>query len=115
MADKKLDYHAPCANDEKDEIEGLNEKLLQLLSAQKLSSPATNQLSHNSQLEDRSYKLESNASVSSLSSTHCRYDCSIVYHDNPIRISAAQTYLPPIGVFWDIENCQVSVLIFCFV
>ncbi|XP_020292238.1 meiosis arrest female protein 1 isoform X2 [Pseudomyrmex gracilis] len=108
MADKKSDYHAPCANDEKDEIEGLNEKLLQLLYAQKLSSLATNQLSHNIQLENnRSYKLESNASGSSLSSTHCRHDCSVVYHDNPIRMSAKQSYLPPIGVFWDIENCQV--------
>lgn len=115
MADKEsLNYRTPCT-DVNDEIEGLNERLLQLLSAQKVSSPdatAKNQSLCNSRLgNNSSSKVELEASASPLFS-HCRYDCSFMHHDSPVNMPSVPNYLPPIGVFWDIENCQVSSQIF---
>ncbi|XP_011141552.1 meiosis regulator and mRNA stability factor 1 isoform X1 [Harpegnathos saltator] len=111
MADKEsLNYRTPCT-DINDEIEGLNERLLQLLSAQKVSSPdATANKSQslcNSRLGNNSgSKVELESSASPLFS-HYRYDCSFMHHDSPVNMPTVPNYLPPIGVFWDIENCQV--------
>lgn len=113
MAGKKsLEYRTSCADDN-DEIEGLNEKLLQLLSEQKiLSQVPKNQSLCDDRLKNNSNsKIEFNASCSSLFN-HCRHECSLLRHDSPVNISTVSIHLPPIGVFWDIENCQVSLLIF---
>lgn len=112
MADKEfLNYRTSCT-DINDEIEGLNDKLLQLLRAQKVLSPdaATNKSQSlcNSRLGNNSdSKVELEAPVSPLFS-HYRYDCSFMHHDSPVNMPTVPNYLPPIGVFWDIENCQVS-------
>ncbi|KAK2576438.1 hypothetical protein KPH14_005771 [Odynerus spinipes] len=93
-------------------MKSLNEKLLQLLSANKISSVETSNV-HTSQPacetgsnNDSGFKTGSKTSMSPLFN-HYRYDCSCLYHDNPVNSSALPTYLPPIGVFWDIENCHV--------
>lgn len=103
------DYHTLCADD-KDEIEGLNEKLLQLLSEQKVSPLISqNQALYNNRIESNSdSKIESQTSASPIFS-HCRHDCSLLHYDSPVK--ALSAHLPPIGVFWDIENCQVSLFI----
>lgn len=117
MANKKcLDYHTFCA-DNNDEIEGLNEKLLQLLAAKKGSSSATSanksqSLCDGSRLNNNNAsKVESETSASPLFS-HYRYDYSFLHHDSPVNMPTLPSHLPPIGVFWDIENCQVSLIIF---
>ncbi|XP_067208207.1 meiosis regulator and mRNA stability factor 1 isoform X2 [Linepithema humile] len=99
------DYQTLGADD-KDEIEGLNEKLLQLLSEQKVSSLISqNQALYNNRIESNSNsKVESQTSASPIFS-HCRHDCSFLHYDSPVK--ALSAHLPPIGVFWDIENCQV--------
>lgn len=98
-------YSAPSMDN--DEIVGLNERLLELLSEQKVTSPvsAKNQSLCNSRLANNSgSKVESDAS----SPLFLRYkDYSFLHHESPI-MPTLPTYLPPIGVFWDIENCQVS-------
>ncbi|EZA49569.1 Limkain-b1 [Ooceraea biroi] len=106
MAGKEfLKYRTLCTEDVNDEIEGLNEKLIQLLT-QKVSPLVTrsNQLSCDSKVESNNSKVELDASTSSLFN-HCKYECSHLYHDSPVKI--LPVHLPPIGVFWDIENCQV--------
>lgn len=107
MADKKLpDYRASCAEDN-DEIEGLNEKLIQLLTIQKLLLPASNSSLCDNKLEnDSDFKIDAKAS---LSFSHCRHDCSVLCYDSPSKIPSTSN-LPPIGVFWDIENCQVGLM-----
>ncbi|XP_070163124.1 meiosis regulator and mRNA stability factor 1 isoform X2 [Polyergus mexicanus] len=108
MAGKKfLDYHTSCIDDN-DEIDDLNEKLLQLLSAQKvLSQIPKNQSLYDGRLKNISSKVGFKASASSLFS-HCRHKCSLLYHDSPVNIPTLPIqHLPPVGVFWDIENCQV--------
>ncbi|XP_025073854.1 meiosis regulator and mRNA stability factor 1 [Pogonomyrmex barbatus] len=103
--EKSPDYRTFCAEDN-DEIEGLNEKLIQLLSAQKLLSPIPNSLLCDDKLENNSSSnVESKASSSPFS--YCRHDCSLLHHDSPAKVPSIQNHLPPIGVFWDIENCQV--------
>ncbi|KAL0122954.1 hypothetical protein PUN28_007547 [Cardiocondyla obscurior] len=103
MADERLpDYRASCAEDN-DEIEGLNEKLIQLLSVQKHLIPACNSSLCDSILEDNS----DSKTPGSLSFSHCRHDCSILCHESPSKMQSTSNPLPPIGVFWDIENCQV--------
>ncbi|XP_078035098.1 meiosis regulator and mRNA stability factor 1-like protein isoform X2 [Augochlora pura] len=104
-----VDYHALCAND-KDEIEGLNERLLQLLSAQKV--PSQNDESNISQtLRDNntnncSFENECKASNSPLFNQR-KHDCSLLHPNSLTKLPTSPAYLPPIGVFWDIENCQV--------
>lgn len=108
--EKSLDYRTCCTDD--DEIEGLNEKLLQLLSAQKVLSqiPKSQSLCDDRLKNNSNSKVGFNASASSLFS-HCRHECSLLHHDSPVNIPARSKSndLPPIGVFWDIENCQVSL------
>ncbi|XP_072760485.1 meiosis regulator and mRNA stability factor 1 isoform X2 [Anoplolepis gracilipes] len=107
MAGKKsLDYRTSCMDDN-DEIEGLNEKLLQLISAQEVSSQLLK-----SQLHDGRQKNNSNSKVGCKTSTsslfgHCRHECSLLHHDSLVNMPTLPIQLPPIGVFWDIENCQV--------
>lgn len=116
MAGKKfLDYRTSCTDDN-DEIEGLNEKLLQLLSAQKVLSqvPTSQSLCDGRLKNNSSSKVGFKASASSLFS-HCRHECSLLHHDSPVTIPTLPIHLPPIGVFWDIENCQVSLLIFSLI
>ncbi|XP_011876529.1 PREDICTED: meiosis arrest female protein 1 homolog isoform X7 [Vollenhovia emeryi] len=95
-------YRASCAEDN-DEIEGLNEKLIQLLSEQKHLLPAANSSLCDSILENDGDPKAS----TSLSFGHCRHDCSVLCHDSPSKVPSMSNSLPPIGVFWDIENCQV--------
>ncbi|CAK9817150.1 Meiosis regulator and mRNA stability factor 1 [Anthophora quadrimaculata] len=111
MADQDtIEYRALCANDE-DEIEGLNERLIQLLSAEKVPSHSNVDSSISRPLCDINSKnddltVESKTSVSPLLS-HYKYDCRFSYRDSPVNFSSVPTYLPPVGVFWDIENCHV--------
>ncbi|KZC11840.1 Meiosis arrest female protein 1 [Dufourea novaeangliae] len=110
MADQDTgDYHVLCAND-KDEIEGLNERLLQLISAQKVPSQNvehnTLRILSDANTNKGSLKLENNTSTPPLFN-HCKHDCSLLHHDSPVNSPTLPTYLPPIGVFWDIENCHV--------
>ncbi|OAD54921.1 Meiosis arrest female protein 1 like protein [Eufriesea mexicana] len=96
MADQDTaDYYALCAND-KDKIEGLNERLME-------SSISQSSCDLNS--NNNSITVEKAASVSPLLS-HYKYHC-FSRHDSPVNFSSLPTYLPPIGVFWDIENCHV--------
>ncbi|XP_076293611.1 meiosis regulator and mRNA stability factor 1-like protein [Lasioglossum baleicum] len=109
MADQDAtDYHALCAND-KDEIEGLNERLLQLLSAQKVSSQNVgNDTLHtlsDTSTNNGSFRYETKASTWPFSQR--KHDCSLLHHESPINLPTLPAYLPPIGVFWDIENCHV--------
>ncbi|XP_014599312.1 PREDICTED: meiosis arrest female protein 1 isoform X1 [Polistes canadensis] len=90
-----------------------SEELLQLLSAQKISSHETKEIYTNQAACDdtgsdngNASKTEFKTSVSPLFS-HYRYGCSFLHHDNSINLPSLPTYLPPIGVFWDIENCHV--------
>ncbi|XP_071579394.1 meiosis regulator and mRNA stability factor 1 isoform X3 [Temnothorax nylanderi] len=103
--DKSSDYRAFCAEDN-DEIEGLNEKLIQLLSVQKLLLPVSNSSPCDSKLENNSDSKVIAKASESLSFSHCRHDCSVLCHDSPSKMPITSN-LPPIGVFWDIENCQV--------
>lgn len=115
MADKEsLNHRTPCT-DINDEVEGLNKRLLELLSAQKNLLPDASanksQSLCNSRLRNNSgSKAELEASASPLFS-HYRYDCSFMHHDSPVNMPTVPNYLPPIGVFWDIENCQVGLQI----
>lgn len=112
MADQDTtNFHALCANDE-DEIEGLNEKLLQLLSGQKVPSQNVQSIIHQplgdvNTIGD-SPNVNKEASVSPLHS-HYKHDYSFLHYDSPANLSSSPKYLPPIGVFWDIENCHVSI------
>ncbi|XP_012273569.1 meiosis regulator and mRNA stability factor 1 isoform X2 [Orussus abietinus] len=92
----------PCAEIE-DEIEGLNEKLLEQLSFLKVSTPKND--GKTSDLSNPLVDLQ--RSISSEVFGHYRYDCSFYTQRNTINASTPASYLPPIGVFWDIENCQV--------
>ncbi|XP_043489751.1 meiosis regulator and mRNA stability factor 1 isoform X1 [Polistes fuscatus] len=90
-----------------------SEELLQLLSAQKISSHETKEIYTSQAACDdtgsdngNASKTEFKTSVSPLFS-HYRYGCSFLHHDNSINLPTLPTYLPPIGVFWDIENCHV--------
>jgi len=106
MADENTPdpYRAACA-EASDEIEGLNEKLIELLSVQKLLLPASNSSLCDSKLESVSgSKLDA---AGSLPFGPCRHDCSVLCHDSPSKMPSVSNHLPPIGVFWDIENCQV--------
>ncbi|XP_029037560.1 meiosis regulator and mRNA stability factor 1 isoform X1 [Osmia bicornis bicornis] len=112
MADQdSTNYHALCANDD-DEIDGLNKRLLQLLSATK-TPPKTDIKSSTSEPlcsfnnDSNSLRDENKASISSPMLSHYKYDCSFSHHDMPVNLSTMPNYLPPIGVFWDIENCHV--------
>jgi len=105
------DYRAFCTEDN-DEIEGLNEKLIQqlLLSTQKFFSSEPNSLlSDIDKLENNSsFNIDSSNTSDSLSFNHCRHDCSLLCYDSPAKMPSTPNHLPPIGVFWDIENCQVG-------
>jgi hypothetical protein len=111
-SEKSPDYRASCMEDN-DEIEGLNEKLIQLLSVQKHFSPVLPNSSLCEQEDDCGSTLDAKAS-SSLSFSHCRHDCSLLYYDSPAKMPSTSNHLPPIGVFWDIENCQVGSIYLLF-
>ncbi|XP_018346736.1 PREDICTED: meiosis arrest female protein 1 homolog isoform X3 [Trachymyrmex septentrionalis] len=109
MADKNSsDYRTSCAEDN-DEIEGLNEKLIQqlLLSTPKFFSSESNSSLCDIRLENNSGSNIDSKTFGSLSFSHCRHDCSLLCYDSPAKMSSTSNHLPPIGVFWDIENCQV--------
>ena len=111
MADENSsDYRASCAEDN-DEIEGLNEKLIQqlLLSTPKFFSSESNSSLCDIRLENNSGSNIDSKAFSSLSFSHCRHDCSLLCYDSPAKMSSTSNHLPPIGVFWDIENCQVEL------
>ncbi|XP_018371436.1 PREDICTED: meiosis arrest female protein 1 homolog isoform X3 [Trachymyrmex cornetzi] len=109
MADENSsDYRTSCAEDN-DEIEGLNEKLIQqlLLSTPKFFSSESNSSLCDIRLENNSGSNIDSKAFGSLSFSHCRHDCSLLCYDSPAKMSSTSNHLPPIGVFWDIENCQV--------
>ncbi|KAK9300350.1 hypothetical protein QLX08_006896 [Tetragonisca angustula] len=88
-------YYALCANNQH-VIEGLNERLIGSSISQSL---------YDLNNSNNSVTVENAASVSPLLS-HYKYHC-FSHYDSPVNFSSLPTYLPPIGVFWDIENCQV--------
>lgn len=90
-------YYALCANNQH-VIEGLNERLIGSSISQSL---------YDLNNSNNSVTVENAASVSPLLS-HYKYHC-FSHHDSPVNFSSLPTYLPPIGVFWDIENCHVSI------
>ncbi|XP_018313863.1 meiosis arrest female protein 1 homolog isoform X4 [Mycetomoellerius zeteki] len=102
------DYRTSCAEDN-DEIEGLNDKLIQqlLLSSPKFFSSESNNSLCDIRLENNSGSNIDSKAFGSLSFSHCRHDCSLLCYDSPAKMSSTSNHLPPIGVFWDIENCQV--------
>lgn len=104
-----------CANFA-NQIEVFRESSSQLLSIQKFKSSDTSDANQSQTLYNVGSKNETShyentqTSVSPLLS-HYRYKCSYSHCDNPINSQGTSLpYLPPIGVFWDIENCQVSIL-----
>lgn len=38
---------------------------------------------------------------------HNQYNNDPLYQNNPVNFFTFPTYIPPIGVFWDIENCRI--------
>lgn len=104
------DYRTSCAEDN-DEIEGLNDKLIQqlLLSSPKFFSSESNNSLCDIRLENNSGSNIDSKAFGSLSFSHCRHDCSLLCYDSPAKMSSTSNHLPPIGVFWDIENCQVGL------
>lgn len=101
MADQDTtDYYALCANDQ-DELKGLNERLMESSISQSLCDLNSS---------NNSITVENATSVSPLLS-HYKYHC-FSHHDSPVNFSSLPTYLPPIGVFWDIENCHVSIKLY---
>ncbi|KYN00174.1 Limkain-b1 [Cyphomyrmex costatus] len=107
MADENSsDYRTSCTEDN-DEIEGLNEKLIQLLSSPKFFSPESKSPLCDIRLDNNSGSNIDSKAFGSLSFSHCRHDCSLLCYDSPAKMSSTSNHLPPIGVFWDIENCQV--------
>lgn len=96
MADQDIaNYYALCANNQH-VIGGLNERLIGSSISQSL---------YDLNSSNNSVTVE-NAASPLLS--HYNYHC-FSHHDSPVNFSSLPTYLPPIGVFWDIENCQVSI------
>ncbi|XP_033320589.1 meiosis regulator and mRNA stability factor 1 isoform X3 [Bombus bifarius] len=96
MADQdNADYYALCTNDQ-NKTEGLNERLIETSISQSLCDLNS---------RNNSVTVENAASVSPLLS-HYKYH-RFSHHDSPVNFSSLPTYLPPIGVFWDIENCHV--------
>lgn len=96
MADQdNADYYALCTNDQ-NKTEGLNERLIERSISQSLCDLNSS---------NNSVTVENGASVSPLLS-HYKYH-RFSHHDSPVNFSSLPTYLPPIGVFWDIENCHV--------
>lgn len=103
MADQDTtDYYALCANDQ-DEL-GLNERLIENSISQSLCDLNSS---------NNSITVENATSVSPLLS-HYKYHC-FSHHDSPVNFSSLPTYLPPIGVFWDIENCHVSIKLYNYI
>ncbi|XP_033366532.1 meiosis regulator and mRNA stability factor 1-like [Bombus vosnesenskii] len=96
MADQdNADYYALCTNDQ-NKTESLNERLIERSISQSLCDLNS---------RNNSVTVENAASVSLLLS-HYKYHRSS-HHDRPINFSSLPMYLPPIRVFWDIENCHV--------
>ncbi|XP_015588590.1 meiosis regulator and mRNA stability factor 1 isoform X2 [Cephus cinctus] len=102
-----------CAESD-DEIEGLNEKLLELLSTLKSSQPVNQLEVHSTQAasatsteNDTDTQLEYRGMATPPSFRRYHYDCSFLHCGSPVNSGSLSNCLPPIGVFWDIENCQV--------
>ncbi|XP_043282127.1 meiosis regulator and mRNA stability factor 1 isoform X2 [Venturia canescens] len=97
----------------KDEIEGLNDKLLELLSLHNVSTPPKPILSQrprtlSSTLSDTDTDNPNEAIGSRQNPmAHYKYDYAFIHHGSPMNSKNPPNWLPPIGVFWDIENCQV--------
>lgn len=97
------DYYALCTNDQ-NKTEDLNERLIERSISQSLCDLNS---------RNNSVTVENAASVSPLLS-HYKYH-RFSHHDSPVNFSSLPTYLPPIGVFWDIENCHVSIKSYNFI
>ena len=96
---------------QKDEIEGVNEILLKLLStynnistparpivarrARTLSGPTIGNSGEGGHLSDAGHPIM------------IQYPFMPHHHGSPMNSKNPPNWLPPIGVFWDIENCQV--------
>lgn len=120
MADAYLPKHSTYSADNDVEAEELNYKLIKLLSELKTPSQAipidyqkTRSLSGTNSDNDTESLLDSASLPGSLDFRRHQYDYSYTQHGSPITSKLLPNFLPPIGVFWDIENCQVSLEI-CF-
>ncbi|KAK0092688.1 hypothetical protein PV326_000848 [Microctonus aethiopoides] len=108
---KYLKDEGDCDNDD-DEIEGLNEKLLELLKTPQNSkcrnADYVRTLSGNYSDTDVDDPLDIHCCSASPASCHYnKCDYTFLNHGSPANLNALPHYLLPIGVFWDIENCPV--------
>lgn len=104
-----------------DEIEGLNEKLLESLSKFKFPPPPnvgvvhkTHSLCGTNSDNDTDTPSEQGGSATPPLSRHYGFEYSYLQHGSPVNPQTLPRYLPPIGVFWDIENCQVRSTVASF-
>lgn len=99
---------------EDDEIEGLNDKLLELLTIKNVSSPprpivSRRARSHSGTNSDPDADSQPEpGTVKHPTMMHYQYDYAFLHHGSPLNSKNPPNWLPPIGVFWDIENCQVG-------
>ncbi|XP_046616833.1 meiosis regulator and mRNA stability factor 1 isoform X2 [Neodiprion virginianus] len=106
--------HRAISASSDDEIEGLNEQLIRSLSQFKFPPPPnissvhkTHSLSGTNSDNDTDTLSEQGGSATPPSSKHYGFEYSYLQHGSPVNPQTLPRYLPPIGVFWDIENCQV--------
>ncbi|XP_012256062.2 meiosis regulator and mRNA stability factor 1 isoform X2 [Athalia rosae] len=106
--------HRAISASSDDEIEGLNEKLLKSLSKFKFPPPpnvnsvhTTQSLSGTNSDNDTDALSERGGSITPPLARHFGFEHSYLQHGSPVNPQTLPRYLPPIGVFWDIENCQV--------
>lgn len=115
MADTYLPKHFTSGADcDVEAEEELNYKLIKLLSTLKTPSQSipidyqkTRSLSGTNSDNDTESLLDSASLPGSLDQRRHPYDYSYIHHGSPITSKHLPNFLPPIGVFWDIENCQV--------
>lgn len=117
MADTYLPKHFTSGADcDVEAEEELNYKLIKLLSTLKTPSQSipidyqkTRSLSGTNSDNDTESLLDSASLPGSLDQRRHPYDYSYIHHGSPITSKHLPNFLPPIGVFWDIENCQVGI------
>lgn len=114
MAVSGFTRHRAISPSSDDEIEGLNEKLLESLSKFKFPPPPnvssvhkTHSLSGTNSDNDTDTLSEQGGSATPPLSRHYGFEYSYLQRGSPVNPQTLPRYLPPIGVFWDIENCQV--------
>ena len=119
MAETYLPKHSTFSADNDAEEEELNYKLIKLLSNLKTPSQSipidyqkTQSLSGTNSDNDTESLLDSASLPGSLDLRRPQCDYAYVHHGSPVTSKLLPNFLPPIGVFWDIENCQVRSKIY---